>query len=516
MSGHHVPEAGVVAATHLSGEEAQSGIVGIDQLRAAGARGGAMSVIAQAAKALLGFGGTIVLARLLTPADFGLVAMVVAVTGFLSLFREMGLSTATVQAKTITDAQVSSLFWLNTLVGILLTLLIVAVAQPIAWFYDRPQLASIALVLAPGALLSAASSQHRALLRRRMRFTALAVIDVASYALALAVGIIMAARGAGYYALAVMPVLTDAGLAIGAWTACRWTPRRHVAIDEVRPLLATGRDLVGFDVVNYWARNLDNLLIGRFWGAAALGGYSRAYQIMMLPITLVSTPIGMVATSALSRIDDPAMYRATANSLVQKIALFTLPFAVVMIGAADWVVAVLLGSQWAAAAPILRVLGVAAVTQPVGHTAGWLLITQGRSRELLRWGLIGGATAMVSIAAGLPWGAFGVALSYVAVGLLVRTPLLFWYIGRRGPVRARDLARTLVIPLCAAAAALTAVLGFRRLATDVAPLPGLLASGAITAVMGIGVMLLLPGGRHLLRNSMSLVRLAIVPGRTAA
>src|SRR5690606_14686005 len=132
----------------------------------------------------------------------GLVAMVVAVTGFLSLFRELGLSTATVQAKTVTTEQISSLFWLNTVAGLVLTLLTLGIAPAIARFYGQPQLATIAMVLAPATLMSAASSQHRALLRRDMRFTELAVIDVVGYVLSVTIGIAMAATGAGYLALA--------------------------------------------------------------------------------------------------------------------------------------------------------------------------------------------------------------------------------------------------------------------------------------------------------------------------
>ena len=484
-------------------------------LRARSARGSATSLLTQGLKFLLGFGSTIVLARLLVPADFGLVAMVVAVTGFVSLFRELGLAAATVQSPDIDDAQVTTLFWINVVLGGLLALVIAGLAPVIAWFYGDPRLTLIALALAPTAFMSGAACQHRALLRRQMRFGVLNAIDLAAFAAGVGVALVAAARGAGYWALVALPLTVELVNAVGVWRACRWRPGRSASYADVRRLVAFGGNITGFEVVNYWARNVDNLLLGRVWGPVQLGLYAKAYQLLMMPLELISGPIGAVATSALSRLaaDSPQRYRSAAVGTIQKIGLLTMPAAVLMMIAADWLVAVVLGDQWLAAAPIVAVLGIAALTQPVGHTAGWLMVTQDRARDLMRWGFIGGAIAILSILAGLPWGAFGIATSYAVIGLLVRTPLLLWFVGRRGPVSADDYVRGMTIPFVAAIVALVVCAGMRALLPPLTPVSGLLLMVATIGVAMPATVAVLPGGRALLLSLASLVSAAFGNGR---
>lgn len=487
-------------------------------LRLRSARASAASVFAQALRFILGFGSTIVLARLLVPGDFGVVAMVVAITGFVALFRELGLALATVQAPSISGREVTTLFWINSAVGALLMGLTLAIAPAIAWFYGDARLTAVALALAPPALLSGLACQHRALLRRELRFGALAIIDVIAFAVGIGVALVAAARGAGYWALVLIPLVTDLIALLGVWILCPWRPGPPARLEEVRRLLAFGGNITGFDFVNYWARNSDNVLLGRFWGPHQLGLYSRAYQILMLPIELVAGPIGAVAISALSRVAAvaPQHYRLAALGIVQKIALVTMPAAVLMLTGADWLIAVLLGPQWGEAAPIVAVLGLAAFTQPVGHAAGWLLITQDRTADLFRWGLIGGALAVASIVLGLRWGAFGVAASYAIVGLVVRTPLLLWFVGRRGPILAIDYARSMAIPAAGALAGLVAAVAFRRLVGPVAPLPGLVGLVALVLLAGVATVSLVPGGRLLLREMVGLCTLVLSRARGAS
>src|SRR5262245_22435341 len=167
-------------------------------------RGGFAKVCAQAATFLLRVGSLMVLARLLEPKDFGLVGMVTALTGILNLFRDFGLSTATVQRVNVTEEQISTLFWINVLVGAILGLLAVMIAPAVVVFYHEPRLFGVTAVLATGFLFNAAGVQHSALLQRHMRFTALATIDIISLAVSTVVGIGLAVCGYGYWALVVM------------------------------------------------------------------------------------------------------------------------------------------------------------------------------------------------------------------------------------------------------------------------------------------------------------------------
>lgn len=487
-------------------------------LRARSARASAAIVLAQMLRLLLAFGSTMVLARLLLPDDFGLVAMVLAITGFVALFREFGLGLATVQSPTISEREVTTLFWINAGVGALLMAATLALAPVIARFYGDERLAGITFALAPTMLFASLGAQHRALLRRELRFDALALVDVLAYMIAVAVALVAAARGAGYWALVVLPIVSDVAALLGVWSVSRWRPGAPASFQEVRTLVAFGSRATGSDLVNYWARNSDNLLLGRIAGPYQLGIYTRAYQILTLPLELVAGPVGTVAVSALSRVaaDAPGQYRATALAIVQKITLVTMPAAVLMLTGSDWLVAVLLGPGWADAAPIVAVLGIAALTQPFGHTTGWLFVTQGRVGEMLRWSVLGSAIAIASIVFGLRWGAFGVAASYAIAGALVRSPLLLWYVSRRGPIRARDYVRALAIPVTSALAGIAAGLAFRQVVGSIHPLAGLFGLGLVAVLAALLVLLVLPGGRGVLRELVSLVGLALRRARAGA
>jgi PST family polysaccharide transporter len=474
-------------------------------------------VSAQGARLIVAFGSTIVLARLVTPSDFGLVAMVLSVTGFLGIFRELGLATATVQTPVISVREISTLFWINAAAGLVLMLVTMALSPAIAWFYGDARLAAIGFALAPAVLFSGAACQHRAILRRQMRFSAVASIDVVSLAVGSSAAVAAAWAGLGYWALVLLPLVTESTSAISAWLLCTWRPAARAPLRDVRRHLVFGGNIAGFEVVNYWARNVDNVLIGRLWGAYSLGLYTRAYQVLLLPMEVLSGPIGVVAISALSRVaaDSPQHYRAAALGIVQKLSIVTMPAAVIMIAVPDWIVAVLLGSQWSAAAPFVAVLGIAAFTQPISQTAGWLLITQGRTRDLLTWGFIGSGIAVVSIVIGVHWGPLGVAVAYVGGGLFVRTPLLFWFLGRSGPIRSSDYASALLIPAAAAGAAVLGAIAFRSIVGPVNPILGLLGVVISIFAAGMAVLVMLPGGRRLIRDIATLSRLALSRERVA-
>ena len=187
-------------------------------------RGGAARLAAQAANLLVRTGSLVVLARLLSPRDFGLVGMVTALTGMLTLFRDFGLSAAAVQRPDITTDQHSNLFWINVLLGALLALVTLAAAPAIAAFYDEPRLVGVAAVLGTAFLFNAVGIQHSALLQRQMRFTAMAVIGVASLMASTAIAIGGAAIGYGYWALVASSVAAPLVASIGFWLAAGWVP----------------------------------------------------------------------------------------------------------------------------------------------------------------------------------------------------------------------------------------------------------------------------------------------------
>lgn len=469
-------------------------------------RGGAITSIAQVAKQLLTIASTVVLARILTPQDYGLVAMVTAVTGFVALFKDMGLSMATIQRPEINHEQVSTLFWVNVLISVFVCLITMGIAPLVSWYYHEARLVKITMILAIGFLFSGLMIQHQALLRRQMRFKVLVAIEIISMALGIVSAIIMALKGFGYWSLVVLNLGTQMVMALCAWVLCPWRPGRPGSIKSVMDMLKFGGNLTGFNIINYFSRNLDNILIGRFYGSQQLGLYSKAYGLLLLPIRQINGPILSVALPAFSRLfSEPDRYRKNYLRLLEKLAILTMPGIMFLIVTSDWLIFAVLGPQWTGAAKIFLFLGIAGLVQPIANTTGMLFITQDRTHHQLRWGFASGLLSIIAIVAGLPWGVVGVAASYAISGLLIRTPLLFWYIGRSGPVRTLDFYTAckpgaivaLVIAFC--------LYSFRLLFEIQNPYIGLTASLIFTIAMGFITLLLFPSGRRALRDMQSIM-----------
>jgi PST family polysaccharide transporter len=430
-----------------------------------------------------------------------LIGMVLVLTGSFSLFKNLGLSAATVQRAEINSRQISTLFWVNVAVSLVLALLTAALAPLVAMFYGEPRLTWITVAFAAGFLFSGLVVQHEALLKRQMRFVPLAAAELVSLASGIAVAIILAWRGAGYWALVANQLVVGFVYAVVIWVACGWRPGPPVRYSGVRSMLAFGGSLTGFGFFNYFSRTADNLLIGRVWGAQQLGLYAKAYQLLLLPIDQLSAPLDGVAVPALSRLaDEPERYRQAFLRMLEKVAMFSMPGMALMISTSDWLVRLMLGPQWDETARIFALLGIVGLVEPVSFTMGWLLISQGRARHLLQWGMIDGALSVASIAAGLPWGPVGVAASFSIVGLCVRKQLLFLFTGRSGPVRAPDIYRTIAPSACAAAGVLAALYAFRRWVEIPSPSVGLAAGSALAVCVTLLVFFVLPRGRRALHD----------------
>jgi len=473
-----------------------------ENLGSRSARGGMLTLSAQLLKFLISTAAAIVLARLLTPEDYGLIGMVAIIVNFVGMFQYLGLSTATIKWSQLDHRQVSTLFWVNVSLSAVIMLATFASGPVLAWFYHEPRLIGITIGYGIMLFLTGLSIQHQAILMRQMRFGVVAVIEVASMVIGLIAAIIAAVEGAGYWSLVLNQMVVWTVVVIGTWTACRWRPGWPVRNTGLRKMLSYGGNLTGYNFMHFFARNLDNALIGKFWGAYQLGLYSRAYQLLLMPIGQINTPLWSVAVPTLSRLSDsPERYRAAYLKILEKIAMITMPGVLFMCATSDWVVLLLLGQQWGETAHIFRLLGVAAAIQPVTSSALWLFFTQGRSGEMLKWGLLGSSIAVCSILFGLPWGAKGVALTYAISDLCVSTQLLFWYVGRRGPVRTRDFYRTIAPSVCASLCSLAALLAVRPwLETVSRPVPRLMLAFLIFAAVTFLIFSALPAGRLAMRN----------------
>jgi len=481
-------------------------------------RGGVVTIGAQGLKIVLQMGAVVLLARLLAPADFGIFAMIAAFLTVLEMFKDMGLSSATVQREEITSREVSTLFWLNTGLGAAVALVLAASAPLLSWFYGEPVLTRIVPAVALAFLFSGLGTQHLALLRRRMRFSVIAVVQVAGDALALAAAVGTAFAGFGIWALVVQRLVWASVTTLGAWIACGWRPTRPARFSEVRGLVAFGGNAMAAMVVANVAGNLDKVLIGWWWGATPLGFFERAQKLQQLPVVNLNTPLTAVALPALSRlVGEPERYRAMYLAVVERMIVLVVPIGGLFIAAGDLIIRLVLGPQWMEATPILAWMGLGALYMPVTYTLSWLYMSQDRTPEMLRAGLVNSGMTIAVLLAGLPFGPTGVAASYAVSGLVLRAPVLFWLATRRGPVSWRDLAGLMPIPACAVTAATLIVVALRTGGVlDPLPLPAELA--VVVAAMG-GVMLLVyaafPHGRRIFFDTERQVR-ALFPRKAKA
>ena len=418
-----------------------------DNLKERSVKGGAISMIAQFSKLILQIGSNVFLARLLTPSDFGLVAMVTVVATFIVMFKDMGLSQATVQKNEINHAQISTLFWINVLFGLLVMLITWVLAPAIALFYHEPVLEVITMALAIGVFIGGLTVQHQALLRREMRFKELSIIEVSSMFGGISAGIVTAWMGFGYWALVILQITQASVMLAGVWYLSKWRPGPPVRNSGIGSMLSFGGYMTAYSFMNYFARNLDTILIGWRWGAIPTGLYSRAYSLLLLPIGQLTAPFSSIAVPTLSRLqDDPEQFKIFYLKAIKIIAYISFPMIISMAILADEIVYIVLGPQWSEAAELFQILAIAAFWQPVASTVGWIYVSLGNVKRMMVWGFIAIPPILIAMFIGLDWGASGVAIAYSIVMWMIVYPLFrFAFYGT--PLEVKNLIKTLKYPL---------------------------------------------------------------------
>jgi len=357
---------------------------------------------------------TMVLARLLTPEDFGIIGMVTVFITFVGMFKDAGLSMATIQKTEISKEQISTLAWFNLIITGAFGLILFAAAPAVSWFYEKPELTWITMALAISFIFSGLTIQHRALLRRYLRFDSLALVTILSTMGGVAITVVLALLGWDYWALVVGSIATTAFDALLTFFFCPWIPGKIVRGSGVRNMLKFGIHLTGFDFFNYFSRNADSILIGKFIGANELGLYNKAYQLFMLPIHNILNPINQVAMPALSSIkNNHSRYRSYYLRIVNLIATLTFPIAMLLYFEADFIINLFLGNQWKDAVPVFKILALAGLITPVASTRGLVMVSNGYSKRYFHWGIIYSLFIVTSFIIGVNFGIEGVAISYV-------------------------------------------------------------------------------------------------------
>src|SRR5664280_200404 len=398
-----------------------------DQIKGRSVRGGIVTVTAQGLKFVLTTESSMILARLLSPRDFGLQGMVMAVTGILSLFGDIGLSMATVQRAVVTHEQTSTLFWINVALGTGLAMVTAALAPALVAFYHEPRLFWITIVLAMTFVLGGLSSQHSALLMRGMRFVTRVKIEITALAISLAIGIGMAAAGCGYWSLIGMTVSGGLAVLIGLWIAVPWIPGLPHRGCGLRSMFHFGGMVTLNNLVVYIGYNTEKFLLGRYWGAAALGLYGRGYSLVNLPTTQLHSAMFNVAFPALSRLQsDPPRLRGAFLKAYSIVLSMTIPTMIASILFAEEVIRVVLGPKWIGAIPIFRLLAPTVLVFGLINPFGWFLTASGRVGRSLNIAFVIAPSVILGIVLGLHYGPQGVALGYSTVMVLLALPVIAW------------------------------------------------------------------------------------------
>jgi len=464
-----------------------------------------VTVISQVAKLVIQIGSTAILARLLMPADFGLVAMVAAITGLLGTFGDLGLSSATIQRAEITHEQVSTLFWINIGVSLLIAVVVAALAPAIAWFYHEPRLIWITIASAGGFIFAGLTTQHYALLTRQMRFGAMALVQTLPGLVSVTVGIGLAMTGWGYWSLVIMGIVGAMGTALASWIAAGWRPGLPSRGSNIGSMLAFGGHLTGFNLLNYLTRNGDNVLIGRFLGSGALGIYAKAYGLLMFPVQQINAPINGVVLPALSRLQDmPDKYRRYFLRAVEGLAFVGMPIIIFAFADARLVVLTILGPRWLGAVEIFQLLAPAALVGTINSAPAWIFTSLGRTDRQFVWAIISTPVILIGFLIGLKWGAAGVAASF-SITFSLCFALFALDACRHSPVRVLDFAKALVPPFCVSSgAALITVAGFHSL--HLAAVAELAIEATVFCIVYAALTQAFPSGRRmrrfiLMRNS---------------
>lgn len=434
----------------MTAEPSNDGLAHVDasKVGALARKGAFWSVIQIVARNVVSIGSTAVLARLLSPDDYGLMGMVATLTALLLVFSDMGLSWATIQRRELTQAQVSNLFWINVGAGLVLWLACILVSPMMARFYGREELQLVTAILGASFLIGGLSVQPFALLKRRMDFRTVARIEIAAGVVAAVTAVSCAMAGLGYWALVVQALAGQFTRAVLSIPASRIRLQAPVGGVGTRGMVGFGGLLAVNGLLIYLARNLDSVMIGKVWGTEQLGFYDRAYFLMLLPSMLATGALANLMVPSLSALrHERERFGDAYRRALRMVAFVGCPMAAGLALVAPEAVRLVYGEKWLPVVPILAWLSLAGVTQPIYNTTGWLFTAAGKAKLYLWLTVVNAVALTAAFYWGVQRGAVGVAMAYgVTMGLVLLVPAL-WIAHRAADL---GLAKTwrAIAPVC--------------------------------------------------------------------
>jgi O-antigen/teichoic acid export membrane protein len=399
-------------------------------LRRSAVRGAGITVFSQGVIFAIQMIATVLLARLLTPADFGVVTMVTTFSLLLMSFGVNGYSEAVIQREDMNHSLASNLFWINVGVSLLFAIGFAAAGSLLARFYNDPRVAQASIGLALTIFISGTSVVHLALLKRALRFSLTSSNDIVSAAISVLLMVVLAGAGWGYWALVAGAVARTVAQSIGAWCLCSWMPglpRRAAGTGSIARFAA---NVYGRFSLNYFARNSDNLLVGWRFGPGALGSYKKAYDLFVLPASQLLGPVDDVALSTLSRLErGSAQYRRYFLNGLSFLAFIGMAIGAILTIEGKDLIRLLLGPQWKTAGQIFTFFGPGVGIMLVYNCSGLIHLSIGRADRWLRWVVVELTVTALLFIVGLTKGPAGVAAAWTASFWILTIPA-FWYAGK--------------------------------------------------------------------------------------
>lgn len=406
-----------------------------DNLRSKAVQGISWSFAGQMVKQSFQFVFNVILARLLSPAEFGLVAMANVFVYFLLIFSDLGISSALIQKKNVTESHWSSAFWLNFALGLILTVLFVFLSPAIAHFYNHPELENILMVLSVNFVLSSLTMIQQSILTRNLDFYALMVRDIGSVVISGLLAIYLAFKGWGVWSLVIQLLIATTVNNIFLWCSSQWRPKFIFSLTAIKDFFSFSSNLTCFQTLNYFARNLDQLLIGKFLGSQELGYYSLAYKLMMLPLQNISWVLVKVMFPVFSKVQDDKVRLGRAFlKMLKAISIISFPIMMLFFALGPELIRTVYGPKWSLAGDIVRILSFCGMFQSVGTIAGLVYQSIGKTDLQLRMGILDTAITFLTLFFCVRYGLFGVALGYTTMSILwvhVTLGVGAWAIGMR-------------------------------------------------------------------------------------
>lgn len=375
-----------------------------------------------------------VLARLLTPEDFGLVGFLGSFTVILTLLRDMGLSPAIIQSERNLDEELNSLLLVSAGIGTLLFFLVSLVGIFLASFMGDPRIAWIAPWYGVMFLIDALGVIPLALMRREMQFKEIAIRDTLSNLLGIIVGITAAIYGASYWSLVLMAGSTSISACLLSWKCAGWLPqRKFVPFSQIKPLVLYGGAFTGGQLANVISENLDKLLIGRFFGMTELGYYTRAHVLIQTPTTALLGPVQTVLFPIMSKARQNSEHYRDAVIFWGKSTVYLFAILAALAAASSQgIVSLILGNEWSVTVDVFRWLALLLFARPLGSMVYLIMISEGNMKVFSAWVWTNVTLTIVAIVIGLKWGPTGVAAALGLAGVVLGVPIALWFLARAG------------------------------------------------------------------------------------